>query len=236
MSECVGFLLAGHAKTSNYRLIQNLLYTPDTERRIGSFKATKAMVKLIRAANHTKMQWKNGGGTTVEIASFPAGSSLDSFEWRLSMATVGKDGPFSEFEYVDRTLFVLAGKGIYLTPPSGKVLINPDSEPLIFRGDDAIEGHLVDGEIIDLNIMTRRTHWTHTAKRFACCGEVQLDTSSDVQILFVEYGKVLVLGKQAKELQERDTLLVDAYTETLSLLAIEDASLIVTALSRAGSR
>ena len=36
-------------------------------------------------------------------------SSLDDFDWRLSLAQVDRDGPFSRFDNVDRTLVLLSG-------------------------------------------------------------------------------------------------------------------------------
>ena len=32
--------------------------------------------------------WKNGGGATREIACWPPGTGLDSFDWRISVATI----------------------------------------------------------------------------------------------------------------------------------------------------
>ena len=46
------------------------------------------MMRLLRAATHRRMPWKNGAGVTTEIAVFPESAGLDDFEWRLSMATV----------------------------------------------------------------------------------------------------------------------------------------------------
>ena len=58
--------------------------------------------------------WKNGGGTTREIAAFPPGAGLDDFGWRLSVAEVERDGPFSVFSGVDRTIVLLDGAGMRL--------------------------------------------------------------------------------------------------------------------------
>ncbi len=69
---------------------------------------------ILKAENHRRMPWKNGGGVTVEIAIHPQGASVDDFDWRVSMATVASDGPFSVFPGIDRTLSVLEGDGILL--------------------------------------------------------------------------------------------------------------------------
>jgi len=61
-------------------------------------------MKILRSADHKRMPWKNGGGETVEIAISPQGAGLADFDWRVSMATVASDGPFSVFPGIDRTL------------------------------------------------------------------------------------------------------------------------------------
>jgi uncharacterized protein len=68
-------------------------------------------MEVRRHQDYRRMPWKNGGGETAEIAVFPEGATLDDFDWRISMATVSADGPFSLFPGVDRTLSVLEGDG-----------------------------------------------------------------------------------------------------------------------------
>lgn len=43
-------------------------------------------MRILRASDHKRMPWKNGKGETVEIAVFPEGASVDTFDWRISMA------------------------------------------------------------------------------------------------------------------------------------------------------
>ncbi|MBV9975040.1 MAG: HutD family protein, partial [Hyphomicrobiales bacterium] len=61
-------------------------------------------MRVLRAGQHRRMPWKNGGGETTEIIASPEGAGLDEFDWRISMARVATDGPFSRFAGVDRTL------------------------------------------------------------------------------------------------------------------------------------
>ena len=62
------------------------------------------MSRLLRNSDHRRMPWKNGGGETVEVIVHPEGASLSDFGWRVSMASVASDGPFSVFPDIDRTL------------------------------------------------------------------------------------------------------------------------------------
>ena len=77
-------------------------------------------MRIIRAADCRRMPWKNGRGETVEIAISPDGAGIDDFDWRLSMARVETDGPFSLFAGIDRTLAVLEGEGIFLNVVPGR--------------------------------------------------------------------------------------------------------------------
>ena len=51
--------------------------------------------------------WKNGGGLTREIVCMPHGGGLDSFDWRVSIAHIASNGPFSTFPGVDRVITLL---------------------------------------------------------------------------------------------------------------------------------
>jgi environmental stress-induced protein Ves len=96
--------------------------------------------------------------------AFPADASLDTFEWRISTAHVGTDGPFSSFPGIDRTLAVLTGEGIALASDEGSVMLERASAPHSFPGEQAITGRLIGGPIDDLNVMTRRGIWQHHMK------------------------------------------------------------------------
>jgi uncharacterized protein len=92
----------------------------------------------------------------------PAGASLDGFDWRISMARVGTDGPFSEFAGIERTLAVLKGSGLLLTiDDSAPITLDHTSDPISFRGDAKTSARLLAGEITDLNVMTRRSRFSH---------------------------------------------------------------------------
>ncbi|TCR61375.1 HutD family protein [Bosea sp. BK604] len=139
---------------------------------------------IIRASDCRVMPWKNGGGTTTEIAAHPPGASLDEFDWRVSMAHVGMDGPFSSFPGIDRTLSVLTGNGIALAFGDGETMrLEQSSAPYSFAADRAVEGRLVAGPIDDLNVMTRRGRWLHRVERLTDPGPIELAVSSGLLML-----------------------------------------------------
>jgi environmental stress-induced protein Ves len=103
------------------------------------------------------MPWKNGGGHTVEIAVEPPGADLTHFAWRVSVAAVERDGPFSPFPGVDRTLVLLAGKGMRLSGGGVDVELRAAFEPVTFAGEANVECALADGPTRDFNVMVRRS-------------------------------------------------------------------------------
>jgi len=93
----------------------------------------------------------------------PAAGTAD-FSWRVSVAEIAEDGPFSAFPGVDRQILLLAGPGVRLqaaetTPPPTPPIDHLLNEPLVpfaFAGETAIAASLLGGPSQDLNVMTRR--------------------------------------------------------------------------------
>ncbi|MET7485699.1 HutD family protein [Streptomyces sp. NPDC005538] len=115
------------------------------------------MTRALPASARTAVPWKNGGGVTREIAAWPEGSGMDDFGWRVSLAEVGADGPFSAFPDVDRTLTVVEGAGMDLTVDGTRHLVNTRYSPRDFRGDVPTDCRLLDGPVVNLNVMWRRS-------------------------------------------------------------------------------
>ena len=104
----------------------------------------------------TPTPWKNGGGTTQEIVCFPPGAGLDSFDWRVSIATIAMGGPFSVFLGVDRTIMLLEGDGVRLQAAGFEHRLETPHEPFAFDGEAAVECSLLGGLSTDFNLMVRR--------------------------------------------------------------------------------
>src|SRR5260370_40387350 len=122
----------------------------------------RPILKIVRASDCLTTPWKNGGGSTTEIAAEPPGASLGTFDWRVSMAQCTSDGPFSSFPGIDRTLAVVRGSGLALTIGNdAPVTLQRGSDPVHFAGDIATSARLIAGEITGLNVMTRRGHFSH---------------------------------------------------------------------------
>ncbi|WP_280153583.1 HutD family protein [Piscinibacter sp. XHJ-5] len=114
--------------------------------------------QLVDVARIAPQPWKNGAGLTRELAVHPSGATPDDFDWRLSLAEVRHDAPFSAFPGIDRCIVLLRGAGMVLRSPSGIIerrLATP-GDPFHFAGDDSVSARLIDGPSVDLNVMVRR--------------------------------------------------------------------------------
>ena len=114
------------------------------------------MVRILTPADYRSMPWKDGAGRTTEIAAHPPGAALDAFVWRVSLADVERDGPFSRFPGIDRTIVLLHGAGMRLHGDAGDAELTTPFAPHAFSGDKAIECTLVAGPSRDFNVMFRR--------------------------------------------------------------------------------
>ena len=118
--------------------------------------------------------WKNGGGSTREVACWPRGAKLDNFLWRVSIASIAQTGPFSVFEGIDRQIMLLDGDGVRLRSADGRIdhRLGTPNVPFAFSGDEAIDCTLLGGPSNDFNVMTRRGR---------CSAEVRVvDSATDV--------------------------------------------------------
>lgn len=112
--------------------------------------------RVLRAAGRAAVPWRNGGGVTREIAAAPGGAGAGVFDWRVSLAEVGRDGPFSLFPAVDRTLTVVEGVGMDLMVGGEHHIVDEPYWPHDFPGDLETRGRLIDGPVVNLNVMYRR--------------------------------------------------------------------------------
>jgi environmental stress-induced protein Ves len=173
-------------------------------------------VRIIRANECVTTPWKNGGGSTTEIAAAPAGSSLDSFDWRISMAQVASDGPFSDFPGIDRTLAVVNGNGMVLTiGSSAPVALSSGGDPVSFPGDTPTSAQLVAGAITDLNVMTRRERFSHRLLRIATATPCDFADGGDIAVVLSLNGTTTVASKrECATLDRGDAAVVSRGTTT----------------------
>lgn len=110
----------------------------------------------LRPSDYRVMPWKNGGGSTTEIAIELEGASLsDPFAWRVSSARVEASGPFSGFPGYERSLVLLEGAGLLLDIKGKKrQRLKNIREPVVFTGDDSVDATLIQGPCVDFGVIS----------------------------------------------------------------------------------
>ncbi len=193
-------------------------------------------MELLRATDFRRMPWKNGGGETFEIATSPPRAELDAIDWRISMAVVAGDGPFSLFPGVDRTLTILHGAGMELELGAAQaaILLTPESDPFHFPGDVAAEAGLLAGTITDLNVMSRRNRFRHIVRRILVRERELITTAADSAAVFCCAGEVACSGEgvSGAPLQERDCVLFRTPPRELALTAAKPSVVLLAEFYR----
>jgi environmental stress-induced protein Ves len=108
-------------------------------------------MRVQRFGEHLAMPWANGKGTSYEIASDRDASN--QWTWRVAIAPVVEDGPFSTLPGIDRQLVVIDGNGMVLEV-DGKTVECPSGQVVSFSGDSTTSARLINGPIVDVGLMT----------------------------------------------------------------------------------
>lgn len=101
--------------------------------------------------------WKNEGGQTRELCVVPPGAGFADFAWRASVADVGRDGDFSTFEGIDRSIVLLEGGGFTLHAGGEQIHdLRECFAPFAFAGELQVSVQLHGAPTLDFNLMIRR--------------------------------------------------------------------------------
>lgn len=112
-------------------------------------------LRPLPAHEYRRERWRNGHGWTREVLRMP--EAAEDWDWRLSIAEIERDAPFSTFPGVERELVLLRGAGVRLRFDDGEVReVAPPHGRVRFAGERALTGELIDGPTHDLNLMWRR--------------------------------------------------------------------------------
>ena len=104
------------------------------------------MAKVVRSEEVAPQPWANGGGTTRELLVADDGS------WRISLADVSRDGPFSSFPGRRRLLTVVDGPVLALVVDGVDHVVEPH-RPFAFSGDAVVEAAVPEGPVRALNVV-----------------------------------------------------------------------------------
>jgi environmental stress-induced protein Ves len=191
------------------------------------------MHRILSPADYRRTAWKNGGGRTAEIAAYPPHADAGHFVWRASVADVERDGPFSAFAGVERTIVLLRGTGLRLAGAGEPVEIRARFEPVTFAGDERCECALVDGAVRVFNLMIRRD--AARGRLAVVCGEAATVEPTRFRICYAADGdsECLLAGHPPLVLRAGHALVVDAEEAAPPALHVNPLSTDAVALAAA---
>lgn len=114
-------------------------------------------VRYLSANGYRRLRWRNGLGWTREIhAASMRGGDAGAWDWRLSIAEIEADGPYSLFPGVEREQVLLSGEGLGLDfDGGGRRLLQPPHGRQRFGGSEALHARLQAGRVEVFNLMWR---------------------------------------------------------------------------------
>jgi environmental stress-induced protein Ves len=164
------------------------------------------MALQLISPNQWKTQaWKNGGGITHQLARSDDQSGM---RWRVSIAEVASDGPFSRFEQTDRIIMLLQGNGFCLHGAAEQaVVLDKALLPFAFAGETAIECTLINGPVRDFNLMTRRSDVNASLQVLSVTAPLSLQLANE-SLLYLASGQLqLNFKEQSYQLDVGQSLL-----------------------------
>jgi environmental stress-induced protein Ves len=181
-------------------------------------KVQSGFVQLIEGRSLTATPWKNGTGSTKQIAIHPPVALLErgDFLWRLSTAEVVKPGPFSIFEDFDRLLTIVKGKELMLEFQKIHKSLKPGMV-LHFQGEEPVKSELKQGPITDLGLIYDRDQILAKMSLLEVGGRPRsFALTAPTVLLFCIEGSLSATvypGEEEYALEEGDTLRIGAHTE-----------------------
>lgn len=109
------------------------------------------MITLLDPTSYLRTPWKNGGGTTVDIA-------FSGDVWRFGRTPIVQAGPFSDYSGFDRVQVLVSGSGLVLETPAGEIDVRRPFCPVHFTGETAIVSRLEAGPVEVVNLIGARAH------------------------------------------------------------------------------
>ncbi|WP_349898843.1 HutD/Ves family protein [Parafrigoribacterium soli] len=124
-------------------------------------------VRVLRFADYPVVPWRNGGGVTREVAASAVAMASANRDpggdlppvpaptpaWRISMATVDSEVPFSDFGGRTRLLGVVEGDGLELTVDGRMSRLRPGEKFGLFAGGAPASARPLGGASLDLGLI-----------------------------------------------------------------------------------
>jgi uncharacterized protein len=157
------------------------------------------MLRVIRQNQLIEGRWRNGMGTSWEIASHKKAGAED-FSWRFAKARIDGDVPFSMYPGMDRIFMMLDGDGMDLEFANGEVLqVHERFVPHKFACDVPLNCKLLGRPSIDLNLFAAREELRLECEvlNFSAMNTIKL--GSGATVLYVLEGEAFVSGEKLNQ-------------------------------------
>ncbi len=190
-------------------------------------------VTLLRHGTYNRKPWNNGGGMTQDVWLWPEAASQDSFDIRLSLASIDTDGPFSSFPGIDRTITPVGGAPFVLDFGDSRAQRMELLQPFSFDSVQTPSSRLDEGAASAFNVMTRRGRWTHQVS--IVHGGEPLDLPvpcSAIMVLHVVRGRWQVEAGECVVVERLDSVVVER-AQTMHLDAPVGGSAVLAILQAA---
>ena len=188
------------------------------------------MIKLLSPLAYRVLPWKNGAGSTTEIAVEPEGATWEAFDWRVAIADIRESGPFSSFPGIDRSIMLLdapRGTQMELRIDGRRVRMLP-REFVDFAGEATTEGILytdpaghgsgADNAVRDFNVMSRRGLIRHRrGYQSLSPNEVHRMGGVDTRIAYVASGTAELIHAQNSRTLNAGESVIASGDDTLEL-------------------
>ena len=190
-------------------------------------------------ATYTSMPWRNGAGTTLEIAREPAQG--ERFTWRLSLAALQASGPFSSYTGHQRCVALVDGRGFRLhVAGAGTKTLAARGDHALFAGAAEVSCELLDGPCTDLSLIVHDPGTIASVTRLVVSAEHSVAIpKGQLRVLFALHGAIKCHGFHPSKpaassgysfkLNAHDTLLVHGrgYSWLISRASGDVAELLV---------
>ena len=178
--------------------------------------------RVLKRNGYREMRWRNGRGSTLEIAREPVGGA--EFAWRLSLADIEHNGDFSAYPGYRRAIVLIAGNRLRLRfKGHGHCLLDPAKRGARFEGDWKTSCSVPEGPCTDLSLIVGRGSGTRPASIVRAPLVLRLKSSRRLVVsndlyaaLFVLEGTVTVsdsTNRRSRTVRTGDTLLLSPGSE-----------------------
>ncbi|QNE36736.1 HutD/Ves family protein [Leifsonia shinshuensis] len=183
---------------------------PDADATARTLGIGEGTMKLLSRTSREVRPWKNACGVSEDILVSPTVDASGHPYWRVALATVDSDVPFSRFEGMERILMPISRDGMELAI-DGEFTRVPRYSVLAFPGEAAVAAHNVRVPSQDINVMIDRNAGSATLTRRYVVGSTPIRKAAEKEVAVIvalaptlrRNGNPLLIG-DAILLDERD--------------------------------